>query len=115
MNRTSVRTFKALADPNRVRIVKMLSVRELCLCEIREILHLSNSTVSKHLSILRDAGLLLDSKKGKWVNFRLNSKAEDQFTRSTLALINKSFDDDEAIKEDAKEVHRVDRAKICSL
>lgn len=115
MKRTSVNVFKALSDPNRIRIVKMLGERELCMCEVRELLNLSNSTVSKHLTVLRDAGLLLDSKVGRWVNFRLNTRAEDPFTRALLALIKTSFDDDEAIREDAKMVHRVDRAKICSL
>jgi ArsR family transcriptional regulator len=114
MNHAYVRTFKALSDPNRLRIMKMLGERELCLCEVREMLGLSNSTVSKHLSILRDAGLLLDSKEGRWVNFRLNSKAENQFTRSILALIRNSFNDDETIREDVKKAHRVDRATICS-
>lgn len=115
MNRAYLKTFKALSDPNRLRIMKMLGERELCLCEVREMLGLSNSTVSKHLTVLRDAGLLLDSKEGKWVNFRLNNKAENQFTRSILTLIRNSFGDDETIREDAMKVHRVDRAKICSL
>ena len=65
MRRDEVRVFKALSDPNRIRIMKLMLERELCLCEVREVLNLSNSTVSKHLSILRDAGLVLDSKNGK--------------------------------------------------
>lgn len=115
MKRDYVNVFKALSDPNRIRIVKMLGKRDLCMCEVREVLRLSNSTVSKHLTILRDAGLLLDSKDGRWVNFRLNGKAESRFIRSLLALIEASFGDDEAIRDDAARVRRVDRAKICSL
>jgi ArsR family transcriptional regulator len=115
VNRNYVNAFKALSDPNRIRIMKMLGERELCMCEVRAVLRLSNSTVSKHLTILRDAGLLLDSKDGRWVNFRLNSKAESQFTRSMLDLIRDSFDDDETIRDDAAKVHRVDRVKICSV
>ena len=115
MNRSHVKIFKALSDSNRLRIVKMLRERELCMCEVREMLGLSNSTVSRHLSILRDAGILLDSKDGKWVNFRLNTKAENPFTRSLLTLIRNSFDDDVTIREDAKKVKGVDRTKICSL
>ena len=52
-------TFKALSDPNRTRILKMLQVRPLCVCEITELLGLATSRVSKHLSILRNAGFLL--------------------------------------------------------
>jgi ArsR family transcriptional regulator len=115
MERASVNILKALGDPNRIRIVKMLTERELCLCEIREVLNLSNSTVSKHLTILRDAGLLLDSKEGKWVNFRLNRKSENPFVRSSIALVKKSFDDDESIREDRTKLRRVDRAAICHI
>jgi ArsR family transcriptional regulator len=115
MNRNSVNVFKALSDPNRLRIMKMVSERELCLCEVREILNLSNSTVSRHLTILRDAGLLLDSKDGKWVNFQVNDKSDQQFIRSILALIQKSFDDDDVVRDDMKKVRKVDRKKICSV
>jgi ArsR family transcriptional regulator, arsenate/arsenite/antimonite-responsive transcriptional repressor len=113
MKREYVNVLKALSDPNRIRIMKMVFERELCMCELREILDLSNSTVSKHLTILRDAGLLLDSKDGKWVNFQLNDKSEYRFIRSVITLLQKSFDDDEAVQEDLKKVHKVDRKKIC--
>jgi ArsR family transcriptional regulator, arsenate/arsenite/antimonite-responsive transcriptional repressor len=112
MKREYVNVFKALSDPNRIRIVKMLSERELCMCEIREMLNLSNSTVSQHLTVLRDAKLLLDSKDGKWVNFQLNDKSDDRFIRSVIHLIKSSFEDDEAVQEDLKKVQRVDRIKI---
>jgi ArsR family transcriptional regulator len=115
MKREYVNVFKALSDPNRIRILKMVTERELCLCEVRELLGLSNSTVSRHLTILRDAGLLLDSKDGKWVNFRLNDKSEHRFIRSVISLIQNSFDDDEAVQEDLTKVRRVDRIKICNI
>ena len=63
--RNFIKVFKALSDFNRIRIVKMLQLRPLCVCEIREVLDLATSTVSKHLSILRDAELILDEKDGK--------------------------------------------------
>jgi len=115
MKRDYVNVFKALSDPNRIRIVKMLGERRLCMCEVREMLNLSNSTVSKHLTILRNADLLLDSKERKWVNFRLNDKSEFRFIRSVISLIKNSFEDDEAIQEDLKKVHRVNRKKICNI
>ena len=115
MNRNYVNVFKALSDPNRIRILKMLVGREQCMCEVREVLNLSNSTVSKHLTILRDAGLLLDSKDGKWVNFRINDKSEHRFIRSVITLIQDSFDDDDVVKEDLKKVRRVNRKQICGV
>jgi ArsR family transcriptional regulator len=46
--------FKALSDSSRLRIIRMLQEKSLCVCEIREVLQLANSTVSQHLSILKD-------------------------------------------------------------
>ena len=115
MRRDEVRVFKALSDPNRIRIMKLMLERELCLCEVREVLNLSNSTVSKHLSILRDAGLVLDSKNGKWVNFRINDRSDQQLVRSAIQMVKASFSDDETIRHDLKKVHSVDRNKICGI
>ncbi len=115
MRRETVNVFKALSDSNRIRIIKMLESRELCVCEVREVLDLSTSTVSKHLSILRDAGLVIDSKDGKWVNFRLNRSSEKSFVRSQLELVIKSFSDDEKVAADRRKLAKVDRNVICGV
>ena len=62
---------KALADENRVRILTALDSRELCVCQIIDLLQLSPSTVSKHLSILRNARLIKSRKAGRWIFYRL--------------------------------------------
>jgi ArsR family transcriptional regulator, arsenate/arsenite/antimonite-responsive transcriptional repressor len=115
MKRTTVNVFKALGDPSRIRIVKMLEVRKLCVCEVREVLGLSTATVSRHLAILRDAGLIVDSKDGKWVNYQLEENPENGFVRSQLALVRKSFDDDERVVSDRKKLQNVDRNSICGI
>lgn len=115
MNRLHLKMFKALGDPNRIRIIKMLESRELCVCEVREVLDLSTSTVSKHLSILRDAGLIMDSKDGKWVNFRLNRNSENSVVRSQLELVMKSFSEDEQVAADRRKLVKVDRNVICGV
>ena len=61
--------IKALADGNRVRILSVLAGRELCVCQIIEMLGLAPSTVSKHLSILRQARLVDDRKEGRWMYY----------------------------------------------
>lgn len=115
MKRESVNPLKALGDANRIRILKMLEERDLCVCEVREVLELSNSTVSKHLSILRAADLITDSKDGKWVNYRLNDKSDNQLVQSLLALMKNSFSDEDSVRGDKKKVKRVDRNKICDI
>lgn len=115
MKRESIKIFKALGDPSRVRILKMLEAGELCVCEVREVLNLSASTVSKHLSILRDAGLIVDSKAGKWVNYRLNGRSTTALVRSQLGLVRTSFSDDEQVILDRKKLRKVDRNVICHI
>ncbi|MEJ2691154.1 MAG: metalloregulator ArsR/SmtB family transcription factor, partial [Deltaproteobacteria bacterium] len=68
---TLIKIMKALSDPSRVKIIKMLEYREMCVCEIREVLGLAQPTVSKHLKVLEEAGLVKRRKEGLWVNYCL--------------------------------------------
>ncbi|GAB4379350.1 MAG: hypothetical protein Kow0042_28640 [Calditrichia bacterium] len=113
--RQLIKIFKALSDSNRLRILKMLEVRPLCVCEIREILDLAISTVSKHLAILRDAGFILDTKDGKWVNYKLNVEGHEEYIQELLPLIKKWIPDDQTIQQDRLKVQEVDRYTICGI
>jgi len=73
----NIKFFKALCDPNRLRILKMLQTRMLCVCELTEALGLAASTVSNHCKILKEAGFIIEEKDGKWVNYGLNPAPED--------------------------------------
>lgn len=64
------RMFKALADETRMRILSLLRVREMCVCEIMIALELTQPTASHHLRILEGAGLVEDLRKGKWVFYK---------------------------------------------
>jgi DNA-binding transcriptional ArsR family regulator len=65
------RLFKALADTTRLRILKLLDVREMCVCEVMIALDLTQPTASHHLKILENAGLVKSRKEGKWVYYSL--------------------------------------------
>jgi len=65
------RFFKALADETRLRILKLLEVREMCVCEVMVALDLTQPTASHHLGILENAGLVKDRKEGKWVFYSI--------------------------------------------
>jgi ArsR family transcriptional regulator len=67
----AVRFFQALADPVRLRIVRLLLVRPLCVCELAFILKAEQSRISHHLRILRDAGLVEDERRGRWMIYRI--------------------------------------------
>jgi len=64
-----IKVMKALSDQNRVKIVKMLQHKMMCVCEIQEALRIAQSSVSKHLKILEEAGLVDYKKDGLWVNY----------------------------------------------
>ena len=65
------RFFKALADETRLRILKLLVVREICVCEIMVALGLTQPTASHHLGILENMGLVKDRKEGQWVFYSI--------------------------------------------
>jgi ArsR family transcriptional regulator len=113
--RELTKTFKALSDRNRIRILKMLEIKPLCVCEITDVLQLASSTVSKHLSILRDAEFIIDEKDGKWVNYRLNEEAKDLYVHQLLPLIRIWVSYEDIIKVDQEKVRTVDRTQICGL
>ena len=104
--------FKALSDKNRIRIIKMLQKKPLCVCEIRAVLKLAVSTVSQHLSILREAGLITDWKEGKWINYKINPEP-DQPVSNALLFVQLQLEDDETVKKDRKIIETVDRIILC--
>lgn len=104
--------FKALSDSSRIRIIKMLQKKSLCVCEIKDVLNLATSTVSKHLSILREAGLIVDWKDGKWINYKINPEPE-HLVSNALLYVQMQIEDDETIKNDRKKINVVDRNILC--
>lgn len=105
--------FKALSDPNRLRILRMLQPGKLCVCEIRSVLDLATSTVSEHLSVLKRAGFILEEKDGKWVNYMLNLRPSDPTVASLLSMLPFWTSNDETVKCDMEKSRSVDRNEIC--
>lgn len=64
-------SFKALADETRLRIIALLTEGELCVCDMVAVLELPQSTVSRHLSYLKNNGWVIDRRQGLWVHYRL--------------------------------------------
>lgn len=83
---------KALADNNRLRIMMALEKSsELCACQIIELLEISGATVSRHLSILQNAGLLQSRKDGRWMHYRLADDSSDPMVCEALDWISHSL------------------------
>jgi len=100
--RTIANMTKALADENRLRILMALGGGELCVCQIVAMLRLAPSTVSKHMYLLRQAGLVDARKDGRWVYYRLAGAGADKAAREAVRWVQRHLADDPQIAQDAK-------------
>ena len=108
---------KALAEENRVRILLALQDHELCVCQIIELLELAPSTVSKHMSVLRQARLVDGRKDGRWMYYRLADESAPAEVNEAIAWVKKSLAGNERIHEDSKrlkEILKIGREVLCS-
>lgn len=106
---------KALSDPSRVRVLLSLRRGELCVCQITEMFGLATSTVSKHLSILSHAGLILSRKTERWVYYRLPDESAPVTVREALDWVVKSLGrTDEALKDTAR-IKRIRKERLTDL
>lgn len=108
-----VRVMKALSDPNRVKILKMLQHRVMCVCEIQAALGLAQPTVSKHLQILANAGLVASEKEGLWVNYRLGDGSSSAYAATLLGNIRHWLEHDAEIRSLMKKLPAIGREEIC--
>jgi ArsR family transcriptional regulator len=104
------KVFKALGDRNRLRIVNMLAHKPLCVCEITYILQVSQSTVSGHLRVLKEAQLVIDEKDGMWVNYHLNE--ENTWGNEFVEAVKRQALQDSLMENDIRLLKRVDRKEI---
>lgn len=107
---------KALSDPGRVRVLLALRRGELCVCQITELFGFAPSTVSKHLSILRQAGLIQSRKAERWVYCRLPDKSAPVAVREALDWVKKSLGKSAEAVADAKRLGKIlkmDLKEIC--
>jgi len=107
--------IKALADENRLRIVAALDGRELCLCQIVELLGLATSTVSRHASILQQARLVRARKQGRWTYFRLDEEAP-AVAEEAAALVVRALKADARVREDRRrltQILKLDPEELC--
>jgi Predicted transcriptional regulators len=107
---------KALSDPNRVRTLLALQGGELCVCQITELFGLAPSTISKHLSVLSHAGLVLSRKTERWVYYRLPDKSAPVVIREALDWVKKSMANTDVAAADARKLKiilKTDLTEIC--
>lgn len=111
--REFIKVMKALSDPNRVKMLKLLQRRVLCVCEIQEALGLAQSTASKHLKILEEAGLIVYLKEGQWVNYRLSDGEKNPYVANLLGNLRYWLEDDPDVAALVKRLPGINRETIC--
>ena len=94
-----IRVMKALSDPNRVRVLKLLQNKELCVCDIQEVLQLAQSTVSRHMKVLEDAGLVERRRQGTWIMYKLSGKHESEYEAAMLSHLENWLEEDGELKQ----------------
>jgi DNA-binding transcriptional ArsR family regulator len=107
---------RAMADKNRVRILMALHDDELCVCQIIHLLRLAPSTVSKHISILHQAGLVDSRKEGRWVYYRLPMRAASPVVSSAIRWMRRYLEKAPDIAADRKRldvIRAMDAQKLC--
>lgn len=112
MLKTYLKVMKALSDRNRVKIIKMLQSREMCVCEMQAALELAQPSVSKHLKVLEEAGLVESRKDGLWVNYRVPDRAESLYAGHMLSALRGWLNDDPEIERIVQLAGGLDRCQL---
>lgn len=108
----------ALSDRSRVRALMALRRGELCVCQITALLQLAPSTVSKHMGLLRDAGLVVSRKEGRWIHYSRVSGDTNPVAAGSLAWLDQSVERDQAVLSDERDLDRILRTpaeELCKL
>ncbi|WP_339135315.1 MAG: metalloregulator ArsR/SmtB family transcription factor [Candidatus Electrothrix sp. GW3-4] len=97
--RQFIQAMKALSDPSRVAVLKILEQGELCVCEIQHLLGLAQPTVSKHMKILEEAGLVKRRREGTWILYSLSAGEESPYAQTMLTQLKDWLQDDPGVRK----------------
>ena len=108
-----IKVMKALSDPNRVKILKLLQQKTMCVCELQGAIQISQPSVSKHLKLLEEAGLVDYKKEGLWVNYYLADGKASPYAASLLGNLKHWLEDDPEISDLVAIVPFLNREALC--
>jgi ArsR family transcriptional regulator len=111
--REFIKVMKALSDPSRVKILKILQYKTMCVCEIQAAIGLAQPTISNHLKVLEDAGLVGYRKEGLWVNYHLADGVSSPYSASILGNLKHWLQEDPEIEALIQKLPAIRREDIC--
>ena len=83
--------FKALGEPTRLKILKLIAVREMCVCELMDVLDMNQPRISQHLKVLKETGLVIERKQAQWSYYSLCCQEFHEFINAFMAFINEDM------------------------
>ena len=107
-----VRVSKAISDETRLRMLKLLIEKDICVCEMNEVLSISHSQVSRNLKTLMDAGFLNRWHEGKCVVYEVDRTNSNRYCKAFIEVLADSFNDDEEVLRDKKKLQEVIAAQV---
>ncbi len=110
-----IKVAKALSDPNRIKIIKMLQHKRMCVCEIQALLQIAQPSVSKHLKILENAGFVGSEKDGLWVNYHLADGSSSPYSASLLGNLRHWLSDNPEIAQLINRLPEIRREDLCKI
>ena len=110
-----IKVMKALSDPNRVKILKLLQQKTMCVCELQGALQISQPSVFKHLKLLEESGLVDYRKEGLWVNYYLTDGDASPYAANLLGNLKHWLDDDPEVSGLIEKVPFLNREELCKL
>ncbi len=111
MLKSTEKLFKIFADKNRLRILKLLEQRKMCVCELAYVLGVSQPSISRHLKKMKESGLIGDEQDGFWTNYFLIKGTQTK--ENVMRCIQSLLKEDKNIQIDLEKLKKVDRTKLC--
>ena len=108
-----IKAMRALSDETRLRLLNVLLERECCVCEVMQVLDISQSRASRNLGILQDAGFLKSRREGVWMYYSVDWEAVNSYAISLAELLKESLASDEVLARDRKKLKKAVRIGPC--
>jgi ArsR family transcriptional regulator len=110
-----IKAMKALSDETRLRIMNILLERECCVCEVMEVLDISQTRASRNLGLLQDAGFLKMRKIGLWAMYSIDRQSMADYSSDLISAVHKALAGSEVAAQDRENLKRTARrGPVCA-
>ena len=108
-----LKPFKALSDETRLRMLNILTAQECCVCEVMQVLGISQTRASRNLKILEEAGFLKSRREGTWIHYSLNEDPARNFAAAIAKITTEYAGKDPTLKKDRTQLKKAKQMGLC--